>query len=80
MEKVNGCLYSILFLVLQNRKVEKQMIASEGLEQGNALCPSLCTLVADILNRLILRMDDCKVFGGFRVGMKVACVSFAFHT
>ncbi|RVW68273.1 hypothetical protein CK203_063587 [Vitis vinifera] len=64
---MRGCLSSISFAVLVNGNTKEWVKASKGLRQGDPLSPFLFTIVANMLNRLMLRAEESGLLEGFRV-------------
>ena len=72
---MRGCLSSISFAVLVNGNTKEWVKASKGLRQGDPLSPFLFTIVANMLNRLMLRAEESGLLEGFRVGRSGTIVS-----
>ncbi|KAJ9708595.1 hypothetical protein PVL29_000566 [Vitis rotundifolia] len=72
---MRGCLSSVSFVVLVNGNAKGWVKAFRGLRQGDPLSPFLFTLVADVLSRMLLRVDERNALEGFRVGRNITMVS-----
>ena len=72
---MRGCLSTVSFVVLVNENSKGWVKASRGLRQGDPLSPFLFTLVADVLNKMLLRADERNALEGFRVGRNRTRVS-----
>ena len=80
---MRGCLSTVSFAVLVNENSKGWVKASRGLRQGDPLSPFLFTLVADVLNRMLLRAKERNALEGFRVGRnrtRVSHLQFANDT
>ncbi|RVX20143.1 Transposon TX1 uncharacterized 149 kDa protein [Vitis vinifera] len=64
---MSGCLSSVSYAILVNGNVKGWVKASRGLRQGDPLFPFLFTLVADVLSRMLLRVEERNMLEGFRV-------------
>ena len=65
---MSSCLSSVSYAILVNGNVKGWVKASRGLRQGDPLFPFLFTLVADVLSRMLLRVEERNMLEGFRVG------------
>ena len=80
---MRGCLSTVSFVVLVNGNTKGWVKASRGLRQGDPLSHFLFTLVADILSRMLLRVEERNSLEGFRVGrnsIRVSHLQFADDT
>ena len=83
---MRGCLSTVSFAVLVNENSKGWVKASRGLRQGDPLSPFLFTLVADVLNKMLLRAEERNALEGFRVGrnrkrvshLQFAMIPFSF--
>ena len=62
---MRGCLSSATFAILVNGNAKGWVKASRGLRQGDPLSPFLFTIVADVLSRLLMRMEERGLLEGF---------------
>ena len=65
---MRGCLSTVSFAILVNGNVKGWVKTSRGLRQGDPLSPFLFTLVADVLSRMLLRVEERNSLEGFKVG------------
>ena len=65
---IRGCLSTVSFAILVNGNVKGWVKTSIGLRQGDPLSPFLFTLVADVLSRMLLRVEERNSLEGFKVG------------
>ncbi|RVW64329.1 Transposon TX1 uncharacterized 149 kDa protein [Vitis vinifera] len=63
---MRGCLSTVSFAVLVNGNAKEWVKASRGLRQGNPLSHFLFTLVADVLSRMLLGVEERNSLEGFR--------------
>ncbi|WKA01530.1 hypothetical protein VitviT2T_019810 [Vitis vinifera] len=80
---MSGCLSSVSYAILVNGSAKGWVKASKGLRQGDPLSPFLFTLVADVLNRMLIRAEERNMMEGFRVGRnrtRVSHLQFADDT
>ena len=80
---MSGCLSSVSYAVLVNGSAKGWVKASRGLKQGDPLSPFLFTLVADVLSRMLLRVEERNSLEGFRVSrnrIRVSHLQFADDT
>ena len=80
---MRGCLSSSSFAILVNGNAKGWVKASIGLRQGDPLSPFLFTLVADVLNMLMIRAKETGLTEGFLVGRdrtRVSLLRFANNT
>ena len=71
------------FAILVNGNAKGWVKASRGLRQGDPLSPFLFTLVADVLSRLMIRVEETGIIEGFLVGRdrtRVSLLQFADDT
>ena len=66
MEVLDEGIYN--FVVLVNGIATGWIKAHRGLRQGDRLSPFLFTIVADILSRLMVRVEERGLFEGFLAG------------
>ncbi|RVW89836.1 LINE-1 retrotransposable element ORF2 protein [Vitis vinifera] len=79
---MRGCLSSVSYAVLVNGNAKGWVKASRGLRQGDPLSPFLF-IVADVLSRMLLKVEERNVLEGFRVGRnrtRVSHLQFADDT
>ena len=76
---MRGCLSSS-FAILVNGNAKGWVKASRGLRQGDPFSPFLFTLVADVLNRLMIRAKETGLTEGFLVGRDRTRVSLLQFT
>ena len=62
---MRGCLSYATFAILVNGNAKGWVKASRGLRQGDPLSPFLFTIVADVLSRLLMRMEERGLLEGF---------------
>ena len=62
---MRGCLSSATFAILVNGNAKGWVKASRGLRQGDPLSPFLFTIMADVLSRLLMRMEERGLLEGF---------------
>ena len=62
---MRGCLSSATFAILVNGNAKGWLKASRGLRQGDPLSPFLFTIMADVLSRLLMRMEERGLLEGF---------------
>ncbi|RVW90178.1 putative mitochondrial protein [Vitis vinifera] len=80
---MSGCLSTVSYAVLVNGNAKGWVKASRGLRQGDPLSPFLFTLVADVLSRMLLRVEERNSLEGFRVSrnrIRVSHLQFADDT
>ena len=80
---MSGCLSLVSYAVLVNGSTKGWVKASRGLRQGDPLSLFLFTLVADVLSRMLLRVEERNMLEGFRVGRnrtRVSHLQFADDT
>ncbi|KAM7480816.1 hypothetical protein LguiB_005399 [Lonicera macranthoides] len=80
---IKGCLSSSNFLVMVNGRPRGIFNASRGIRQGDPLSPFLFVLVADVLNRLVVRAREMGIIDGFEIGrdkIKLSHLQFADDT
>ena len=78
---MRGCLSSISYAILVNGNAKGWVKASKSLRQGNRLSPFLFTIVADVLSRMLLKVEERSLLEGFRVGrIDVRCLICNLHT
>ena len=65
---MRGCLSSVSYAILVNDNAKGWVKASRGLRQCDPLSPFLFTIVADVLSRMLLKVEERSVLEGFRVG------------
>ena len=73
---MRGCLSSTSFVVLVNGNAKGWVKATRGLRQGDPLSPFLFTIVADVLGRMMIRVEERGLLEGFIVGLGRISVSF----
>ncbi|WJZ91182.1 hypothetical protein VitviT2T_010279 [Vitis vinifera] len=77
---IRGCLSSSSFAILVNGNAKGWVKAFRGLRQGDPFSLFLFTLVADVLSRLMIRVEETGLTEGFFVGRdktKVSLLQFA---
>ena len=80
---MRGCLSSVSHAILVNRNAKGWVKATKGLRQGDPLSPFLFTIVADVLSRMLLRVEERSMLEGFNVGRnrtRVSHLQFADDT
>ena len=69
------CLSSISFAILVNGNAKGWVKVTKGLRQRDTLSPFLFTLVADVLNRMMIKVKETGLTKGFIVGRDKTRVS-----
>ncbi|RVW59605.1 putative ribonuclease H protein [Vitis vinifera] len=77
---MRGCLSSTSFAILVNGNAKGWVKAIRGLRQGDTLSPFLFTLVADVLSRMMIRVEEIGLTEGFIVGRDRTRVSLQQFT
>ena len=80
---MRGCLSSVSYAILVNGNAKGWVKASRGLIQGDPLSLFLFTIVADVLNGMLLRAKERSMLEGFSVGRnrtRVSHLQFADDT
>ena len=72
---MRGCLSMVSFAVLMNGNVKGWVKATRGLRQGDPLSPFLFTIIANVLSRMLLRVEERSLLEGFSVGRNTTRVS-----
>ena len=72
---MRGCLSSTSFAILINGNAKGWVKAYKDLRQGDPLSPFLFTLVANVLSRLSVRVEERGLLEGFLVGRNRIWVS-----
>ena len=65
---MRGCLSSVSYAILVNGNAKGWVKASRGLRQSDPLSPFLFTIVADVLSRMLLKVEARNLLEGFRIG------------
>ena len=64
---MRGCMSSVSYAILVNGNAKGWVKASRSLRQGDSLSPFLFTIVVDVLNRMMLKVEERIVLEGFKV-------------
>ena len=72
---IRGCLSSVSFSVMINRRPRGKFNDSKGLRQGDTLSPFLFMLVADGLSRLLEKATETGFIKDCQVGREKAMIS-----
>ncbi|RVW99583.1 Transposon TX1 uncharacterized 149 kDa protein [Vitis vinifera] len=64
---MRGCLSSVSYVILVNGNAKGWVKASRGLRQGDPLSPFLFTIVADVLSRMLLKVEARNLLEGFKI-------------
>lgn len=62
---IYGCLSSASFAILMNGCAGSCVKAFNGLRKGDPLSPFLFTIVAEVLNKVVVRVEDNGLLEGF---------------
>ena len=65
---IRGCLSSTSFVVLINENAKGQVKATRSLRQGDPFSSFLFAIVADVLSRMVIRLEESGLIEGFIVG------------
>ena len=77
---MRGCLSSTSFAILVNGNAKGWVKAIRGLRQRDPLSPFLFTLVADVLSKMMIRVQEIGLTEGFIVGRDKTRVSLQKFT
>ncbi|RVW78173.1 putative mitochondrial protein [Vitis vinifera] len=66
---MRGCLSMVSYAILVNGNAKGWVKATRGLRQGDPLSHFLFTIIADVLSKMLLRVEERGLLEGFKVNL-----------